>query len=501
MDLLATVLAKSVTQTEQHQQCITSTTELRHRVQQLSSELQNSRHQASSAGTTIQDLQSQLQTAQQAAAAAALEHLSQTETVQGLKRKLRQSQRTARDAAEAADDELQDVDARLANMTKQRDKLLKDVQCQWDQLQCSQSSRSKLHHQLTHAEHQQLSELAQKLSDAKQQLIKSEQRRAELDQMLRDENQGDSGLQQHVAGLTAELERTKQGLLASQCQAADLQRQVDSQHSAHTQQLKILPQQLDVRTAELHQSAQTAAESKPAQTQVGQRECRLHLTDDMAKTGETKPSPQAASLQQPASELHAHLVAAQESLTAQADAATLTGQKDALQQKLATAKQLTDNSTSGNPQLSTTLGAAHKDSAAAAPPMANQPGSAFQQQMDDMQTALDRAGEASEPMTEATKGEQPQWSALATGSVSPRSQLAGPIPFRHEPSSFAAVTEQAGGSMPIEDQSAVPGLSEEHKGTHDPASKQVGCQKQGRVPSHSMAEMPQAQAQTAQGQV
>ena len=69
----------------------------------------------------------------------------------------------------------------------------------------------------------------------------------------------------------------------------------------------------------------------------------------MAKTGETKPSPQAASLQQPASELQAHLVAAQETFTAQADAATLTRQKDALQQKLATAKQLTDNSTSGNP--------------------------------------------------------------------------------------------------------------------------------------------------------
>ena len=127
--------------------------------------------------------------------------------------------------------------------------------------------------------------------------------------------------------------------------------------------------------------------------------------------------------------------------------------------------------------------------------MADQRGSAFQQQMDDMQIARDRAGEASEPMTEATKGEQPQRSAVATGSVSPRSQLAGasrddPRSFRHEPSSFAAVTKQAGGSMPIEDQSAVPGSSEEHKGTDDPASKQVGCQKQGHVPSHSMAETP-----------
>ncbi len=136
-DLLGAVLAKSVTQTEQHQQCVASVAELRHRVQQLSSELQNSQAQASSAGTTIQDLQSQLQTAQQAAAAAALQHLSQTETVESLERQLRQSQRTARASKrdfEAADKELQDVYARLASRTQQRDTLMKDVQRQWDQL-------------------------------------------------------------------------------------------------------------------------------------------------------------------------------------------------------------------------------------------------------------------------------------------------------------------------------------------------------------------------------
>ena len=88
------------------------------------------------------------------------------------------------------------------------------------------------------------------LSDAQQQLTKSVDRRAELDQMLRDENQSDSGVQQHVAQLTAELERLKRVLRASENQAADLQRQVSSHHNAHTQQ-----QQLDECTAELHQSA------------------------------------------------------------------------------------------------------------------------------------------------------------------------------------------------------------------------------------------------------
>ena len=118
-------------------------------------------------------------------------------------------------------------------------------------------------------------------------------------------------MQQHVAQLTAELERLKRVLRASENQAADLQRQVSSHHNAHTQQLKTQQQQLDECTAELHQSAQTAAESKTAQTQVGQHECKEHVTDDMAKTGEVKPSLQADSLQQPISELHAHLAAAQ----------------------------------------------------------------------------------------------------------------------------------------------------------------------------------------------
>jgi len=503
-DLLAAVLAKSVTQTEQRQQYITRVADLRHKIQHLSSELQKSQDQASSAGTIIPDLQSQLQAAQQAAAAAALQHLSQTDTVEGLKRKLRQAQRTARDSKqdfEAADDELQDVYARLADMTKQRDTLMKDVQCQWDQLQCSHSSRFNTQQRLTDAEQQQLSELAQKLSDAEQQLTKSEHRRAELDQMLRDENESDSGLQQRVAGLTAELERRKEALGASHCQAADLQRQVKSQHSAHTQQLKTLQQQLDERTAELHHLAQTAAESKTAQTQVGQRECRVHLTDDMAKTLETKPSLQAASLQQPASQLHAHLAAAQEALTAQADAAAPTGQDDGLQPRLAATEQLVEDSTTVSPQVSTTLSTAHKDSAAAAPPMADESSRAFQQQIGDMQTALNKAGDASQPMTEAAKGEQPQQSALATGSVSRRSQLMGSSKDDLGSLGHVAMTNQAGGSVPVEDQSAIPGSSEEHKDTDGPASKQEGCQKEGHLPSHSMAEVPKAQAQTAQGQV
>ncbi|DBA71967.1 TPA: hypothetical protein ACH3X2_010714 [Trebouxia sp. C0005] len=420
-DLLATVLGNSVTQTEQHQQSIFRVTDLHNKVQHLHSELQKSQHQASNAGTTIQDLQSQLQTAQQAAAAAALQHLSQTDTVQGLKRQLRKAQRTARASRtdfEAADSELQNVFARLAAMTEQRDKLMKDVQRQWDQLQRSHSSRFNMQQQLTDADQQQLSELAQKLSDAEQQLNKSELRRAELDQMLRDENQSDSGLQQHVTGLTDELERTKQALKTTQCQAADLQRQVKSQHTTHTQQLKILQQQLNERTAELHKSAQTAAESKTIQTQLAQRECRMH----------TQPSLQAAPLQQPASHLHAHLAAAQESLAAQADTAAPTGQNDNLQPKVAAAEQLTDNSTSGSPGVSTTLSIAHKDYVAAALPMAGEPSRAFQQQIGDMQTAVNKAGEALEPMIEPSKGvqaEQPQQSALATGSVSSRCQLMG----------------------------------------------------------------------------
>ena len=503
-DLLGAVLAKSVTQTEQHQQCVASVAELRHRVQQLSSKLQNSQAQASSAGTTIQDLQSQLQTAQQAAAAAALQHLSQTETVESLERQLRQSQRTARASKrdfEAADKELQDVYARLASRTQQRDTLMKDVQRQWDQLQCSKSSRSNTQRRLTDAEQQQQQqpELAQKLSDTKQQLTKSEHRRAELDQMLRDENESDSGLQQHVAGPTAELDRLKEVIGASERQAADLQRQINFQHNAHTQQLKILQQQLDERTAELHQSAQTAAESKTAQTQVDQHECRDQPTDDMVKTGETKPSVQADSLQQPLSKLHAHFAAAQQALAVQADAAAPNGQDDGLQPKPAATSQLTVDSTSGSPQEPTTLSAAHKDSAAAAPPRPDEQGSAFQQQIGDRQTALSRAGEASEPMTDATKGEQPQQSALATGSVLPRSQLTesskddlGSV--RHEPSSYAAVTNQAGGSVAVEDQSAIPGSSEAPKETDAPASKQDGCQKEG----HRMAEVPQAQATQVQ---
>lgn len=511
-DLLAAVLAHSVMQTEQHQQYITRVTDLRHKVQHLSSELQKSQVQASSAGTMIQDLQFQLQAAQQAAAAAALQDLSHTNSVQGLKRQLRQAQRAARASQaefQAAEDDLQDVYASLADMAKQRDRAMKDVQRQWDQLQCSHSSRSNTQQQLTDAEQQQLSELAQKLSDAEQQLTNSEHRRAELDQMLRDENESDSCLQQHVAGLTAELQCTKQALRASHCQAADLQRQVNSQHSTHTQQLKILQQQLDERTAELHQSAQTAAENKTIQTQVSQRECKASLTDDMAKTGETKPSLQTASLQQPASQLHAHLAAAQEALAVQADAAAPTGQNDALQPKLAAAKQLTDDSTSGSPQVSTILSTAHKDSAAAAFPMADEPSRAFQQQIGDMRTALNKAGEASEPVIEPIKDvqpEQPQQSALATGSVSPRSQLTGSSKddlglLRHEPSSYVAMTNQAGSSVPVEDQSVIPGSSEEHKETNDPASKQEGCQKEGHLPSHSMAGVPQGQAQTRQGQV
>ncbi|KAL0043795.1 hypothetical protein WJX82_001269 [Trebouxia sp. C0006] len=102
-------------------------------------------------------------------------------------------------------------------------------------------------------------------------------------------------------------------------------------------------------------------------------------------------------------------------------------------------------------------------------------------------------------MTDATKGEQPQQSALATGSVLPRSQLTesskddlGSV--RHEPSSYAAVTNQAGGSVAVEDQSAIPGSSEAPKETDAPASKQDGCQKEG----HRMAEVPQAQATQVQ---
>ncbi len=507
-DLLGAVLAKSVTQTEQHQQCVASVAELRRRVQQLSSELQNSQAQAGSAGITNQDLQSQLQTAQQAAAAAALQHLSQTETVNGLERQLRRSQRTARASKrdfEAADDELKDVYARLANRTQQRDTLMKDVQSQWDQLQRSKSIRSNKQQQLTDAEQQQQSELAQKLSAAEQQLTKSEHRRAELDQMLQDENQNDSGLQQHVAELTAELQSTTQALQASQQQATNLLRQIQSQHNAHTQQLKTLQQQLNECTAELHQSAQTAAESKTAQTQVGQRECRVHLTDDVANIGETEPSLQADSLQQSASQLHAHLAAAQQALAAQADAIAPAGQNDCLQQKLAAAQQLIDP-TSGNPHMSTTLSTAYDDSvAAAAVPMADGPSRAFQQQIGDMQTAPDRAGEASEPMIDTTKAEQPQHSALATGSGLPRSRLTesssedlGSV--RHEPSSYAAVTNQAGSSVPDEDQSG-PGSSEEHKESDAPASMQEGCQQEGHLASHSMAEVPQAPAQTAQSQV
>ncbi|KAA6418501.1 MAG: hypothetical protein FRX49_11557 [Trebouxia sp. A1-2] len=60
---------------------------------------------------------------------------------------------------------------------------------------------------------------------------------------------------------------------------------------------------------------------------------------------------------------------------------------------------------------------------------------------------------------------------------------------------------QAGGSVPVEDQSAISGSSEEHKGTDDLASEQKGCQKEGHLPMHSMAEVPQAQAQTALSQV
>ena len=162
-DLLGAVLAKSVAQTEQHQQCVASVAELRRGVQQLSNELQNSQNQASSAGTAIQDLQSQLQTAQQAAAAS-LQHMSQLETVDGLECQLRRSQRTARASTrdfEAADKELQDVDARLATRTQQRDTLMKDVQRQWDQLQRSKASRCNMQQQLTDAEQQQHSELAQ----------------------------------------------------------------------------------------------------------------------------------------------------------------------------------------------------------------------------------------------------------------------------------------------------------------------------------------------------
>ncbi len=510
-DLLTAVLAKTVAQTEQHQQCITSVAELRRRVQHLSSELQNSQGQASSAGTTIQDLQSQLQTAQQAAAAAALQHLSQTETVEGLERQLRRTQRTARASKrdfERANAELQDVYAKLANRTQQRDTLMKDVQSQWDQLQRSQFSRSDKQQQLTDAEQQQLSELAQKLRDAQQQLTTSEHRRAELDQMLRDENQSDSGLQQHVTGLTAELERTKQVLRASENQAADLQRQVKSQHSAHTKQLKLLQQQLDERTAEMHQSAQTVAESKTPQTQVGQGERKEHLTENVAKIGESKPSLQADSLQQPLSELRAHLAAAQQALAAQAGAAAPTRQDDGLQPELAAAQQFTDDSTIGSPQVSNTLSTTHDDSAAAAAAaisMADEPSRAFQHQIGDTQTALNKAGAALEPVIEPSKfvqPEQPQQSALATGSDSPRSQLMGSSrddlgSFRHEPSSYAAVTNQAGGSVPVNNQSAVPGSSEEPNETDDPASMQEGCQQEG----HSMAEVPQAQAQIAQVQV
>ena len=228
----------------------------------------------------------------------------------------------------------------------------------------------------------------------------------------------------------------------------------------------------------------------------------------MAKIGESKPSLQADLLQQPLSELHAHLAAAQQALAAQAGAAAPTGQDDGLQPELAAAQQFNGDSTIGSPQVSNTLSTTHDDSAAAAAAaisMADEPSRAFQHQIGDMQTALNKAGAALEPVIEPSKvvqPEQPQQSALATGSDLPRSQLMGSSrddlgSFRHEPSSYAAVTNQAGGSVPVNNQSAVPGSSEEPNETDDPASMQEGCQQEG----HSMAEVPQAQAQIAQVQV
>lgn len=154
--------------------------------------------------------------------------------------------------------------------------------------------------------------------------------------------------------------------------------------------------------------------------------------------------------------------------------------------------------------------AAHKDSAAAAaPPVFDEQGSVFQQQTGDMQTALNKAAEALEPMVEPRKvvqPEQPKQSALATGTDLPKSQLMGSSrddlgSFRHEPSSYAAVTKQAGGNVRVNSQSAISGSSAELKETDAPARMQEGCQQEGHLASHSMAEVPKAQAQAVQGQV
>ena len=263
--LLASVLAFSTAQSQQHQ-----LSEANSRLLDLSTQLHNARSQLDDKASLSETLQEQLRQAQEALVAASVAAQAHADNEQDLSDQLRQSQAASEDLIadyEESEQELNNMYTQLGDTKRQRDKVARDVQTQWVDIQNIRLSRDKAEVQAKEAQH--------RLADLTHQLTASEACKNELSTMLRAENQSDHTLQQHVSQLTATFGTTQQALCASRHQSADLQSQIGVERNTHKEHTSALQQQVDELNAELLQAVQTIAERQNNQAELEQLQHNL----------------------------------------------------------------------------------------------------------------------------------------------------------------------------------------------------------------------------------